>query len=56
LIISLYWLVPNKDFDPPRGDYKVEIDFDQDGTADFTESGIYLGIGDTFVLNTGASI
>jgi len=53
---SIFWLVPNKDTDPPRGDYKVEIDFDSDGTVDFEESGIYLGIGDTFDLNGGDPI
>ena len=42
----IFWLVPNKDFDPPRGDYKVEIDYESDGTADYTSGPIYLGVGD----------
>jgi hypothetical protein len=53
---SIFWLVPNKDFDPPRGDYRVEIDFDQDGTFYFEQFGIYLGIGDIFYLKDGDPI
>jgi len=46
---SIYWLPPNVS----PYDYKVEI-VHSSGT--FEEPGIYLGIGDTFVLNTGDPI
>jgi hypothetical protein len=42
---SIYWLVPEKT-------YKVEIDFDSDGTPDFEEPDIYLGVGADYNLGT----
>ena len=47
----IYWLVPNKDFDPPQ-DYKVEIDYESDGTPDYESDPIYLGEGEDYNLGT----
>jgi hypothetical protein len=46
---NIYWLVPNVS----PNDYKVEI---AGSSGLFIETGIYLGIGDTYVLNGGNPI
>jgi len=41
----IYWLVPDKT-------YKVEIDYESDGTSDYSSDPIYLGVGDEKNLGT----
>jgi len=48
----IFWLVPNEGFVPPRGDYKVEIDYESDGTTDYESDPIYLGVGADYNLGT----
>lgn len=53
---SIFWLVPNEGLVPAQ-DYKVEIDFNSDGTADYeSPDPIYLEEGEDFYLNEGNPI
>jgi len=48
---TIYWIVPNSGYEPPRGDYRVEIDLnDEDYSCDFYDEEIFLDKGDDYTF------